>query len=208
MLSSFPWPDGAKFLAEGDSTLDAAFPHQLTAALVEKIMLDKNPVLGRNPTGAKGSPLRRFSFVNRGVSGREISDVNAALAADITTYQPTHHILACGINDVQRGTPLATSEAEFDAYLDATAGAGLPTLCLLPFFWVGMGTEVAAFNAAMTTIATSHAATANIMVVNQYTLLDATNNSVAYTSPDTDIAHPNAAWRAALCAAVRPLISV
>jgi lysophospholipase L1-like esterase len=210
MLASFPIPDGAKVLATGDSTMDSAFPYQLISAVMEKLRANRNPITSPSAVGSARLPssgYRGFSFVNVGHSGDKLSDVIAALPAQITKYTPTHHICAAGINDVHTSVPLATSEADFDTYLDLTAGTGKPTLFLLPFFWDALGTEVAAFNAAMTVVATAHPSAANIILVNQYTVLNATVNSVNYTTPDTDKAHPNPAFRAALCTALLPLIT-
>jgi lysophospholipase L1-like esterase len=210
MLSTWPCPDGAKVLGVGDSTLAPAFTHQLVAPLFAKIRASRNPITAPAPVGGGLLPsggYRTFSFINKGVSGDEIENIVDDLPGFITAYQPTHHLFAAGINDVQNGVALATSEAEFDTYLDLTAGTGKPTLCLLPFYWVGLGATVVTFNAAMTAVATAHASAANIMVVNQYTVLNAATNSTLYTAPDTDEAHPNAAWRAALCSYLYPLVS-
>lgn len=211
MLTSFPWPDGMRMLGKGDSTLDAAFSHQLVAALIEQINADKNPSATAAPRGGGVMPpagFRRFSFVNKGVSGQTLAAMNATLAAQITQYQPTHHLCACGINDIQTGVPLGTSQTQFTAYLDATAGVGKPTLFFLPFYWTGLGASVVTFNAAMTAIATAHAGAANIMLIDQYAALNAAVNFANYTSPDTDQAHHNPAARAAIAALVRPLISI
>lgn len=209
MLSSFPWPDGARILAKGDSTLDAAFSHQLISPIVENIRFTKNPFTRVGQVGARmpSGGFRNFAFINRGVSGQTLAAMNSTLASEIASLSPTHHICACGINDVQTAVPLATSQAQFTAYLDATCGVGKPTLFLLPFFWVGLGATVVTFNAAMMAIATAHAGRDNLMIVDQYAVLNAAVNSVLYTAPDSSIAHPNPAFRAALYTYLRPLVS-
>ncbi len=75
-------------------------------------------------------PERELTFMNRGVSGNKVSDLQARWQTDTIDLRP--HILSIliGINDLNAGVSTTTFEKQYDELLDATRRA-LPNIRLI-----------------------------------------------------------------------------
>jgi lysophospholipase L1-like esterase len=126
MLSTFQFTRDMRLLQEGDSVtgMDVAslgymalLPLQLAA-----FGAFANPVPAR--TG-KSVPQWR----NAATNGATSAIIAARIAAEVTAVNPTHFILACGINDATSAVARATTLANHTAIL-----AALPSTCQILVF--------------------------------------------------------------------------
>ena len=83
-------------------------------------------------------PETRMQFLNRGVSGSRIADLNARLKQDVLDETPDVVVLQAGINDVLskfKGEEVSEEafRNEYTALLSALTQAGIKVLVLQPF---------------------------------------------------------------------------
>lgn len=74
--------------------------------------------------------LDHVRIVNASISGDTTAGGNARLEAALTQYQPTLVILELGANDALRGLPLAESNANLQAMINASQAGGAKVLLL------------------------------------------------------------------------------
>ena len=87
-------------------------------------------VPGRGMSYRNGGPPPGISWVNSGVSGDKIADIQAAVASRITAYGAQCLIMAIGVNDVRFSTTDPNFSTSFNATIDA-ALAAQPSLKIL-----------------------------------------------------------------------------
>lgn len=85
---------------------------------------------GRSGYFYSSGPPAGMSWVNSGVSGDKIADIQAAVASRITAYGAQCLVMAIGVNDVRFSTGDSAFSTSFNATIDA-AIAAQPSLKIL-----------------------------------------------------------------------------
>jgi lysophospholipase L1-like esterase len=125
------FPTGARVLFQGDSITDGNRGRNE----------DPNHILGHGYAfiiAAKygaGSPERKVTFFNRGISGNTVAGLTARWQADTLDLQPDVLSVLIGINDISRGVAVTDYEAGYDKLLSDVVAArpGTRLVLIEPF---------------------------------------------------------------------------
>jgi len=137
---------------------------------------DPNHILGHGyafivaARNGAANPGQEWTFLNRGVSGNKVTDLEVRWQADTLDLMPDVLSILIGINDLSTGVTAADYEAQYDALLLRTRNA-LPKVTLIlcePFAlpagdllktWDTFGHELAARAATVRKLAERYSAT-------------------------------------------------
>ena len=141
-------------------------------------------------------PETRMQFLNRGVGGDRICNLNARLQKDVLDEAPDAIVLQAGINDVwSKFTSSEVSEdgfrSEYTALLDALTKTGAKILVLQPFALpIGDKTRLRprlnTFNKIIREIAKAH----NVPVIPMDEIFQGATQDIKPTQFSTDGIHP------------------
>lgn len=135
-MSDFRLQSGDKMLFIGDSITDAGRRNEASAPFgtgYVKMLVDL--------TTAK-YPERRIDFVNRGIGGNTVLDLQRRWQTDVIDEEPTWLSVMIGINDVHRCYRQAEEEPDPDTYArvyeellaDAAESVGPKMVLIEPFY--------------------------------------------------------------------------
>lgn len=130
---------GQTLLFIGDSITDAGRTGQFPPfghgwmAFFRALLMARRPDLALN-------------FVNKGISGNTVRDLDARWEVDVVQEKPDHLFVMIGINDVWRSfataeqqrshVPLAEFIATYEGLLERAKRAGVNSICLLGCFFI------------------------------------------------------------------------
>ncbi|MBI2300120.1 MAG: SGNH/GDSL hydrolase family protein, partial [Armatimonadetes bacterium] len=132
-MADFVWQDGQTVVMTGDSITDCGRRDSAApfgAGYVRQVI---DLVTARYPE-------RGLTFVNTGIGGNTVDDLQGRWQADVLDHQPDWVTIMIGINDLHRHLaevkhlPPEVFEAGYRDILDQTVGSGAKLVLLDPFY--------------------------------------------------------------------------